>query len=90
MLPRTELVKIKSKFPSPQEVRLSGGGWDGGFGVSHFFTWEKPTYQILASYYAQKWWKRKGCNLMVTILGMVIVLQKHFGWSYICVNQISS
>ena len=35
-------------------------------------------------------YSRKGCNWMVTILGMVKVLPKHHGWSYICENnQIS-
>ena len=27
---------------------------------------------------------RKGCNWMVTVLGMVTIPQKHLGWSYIC------
>ena len=58
-----EVVNIENKF-LPQEYRVKCGGWDGGFGLEcQFLTLMKLTYQILASYYAQKrlksnfgWW----------------------------------
>ena len=39
--------------------------WDGGLGVGgQFLTLKKPIYQILTSYYAQKW-SKSNCRWVV-------------------------
>ena len=68
------MVNIENKF-LPQEYRVKCGGWDGGFGLEcQFLTLMKLTYQILASYYAQKrlksncgWWVGGGVESKISV-----------------------